>query len=150
MPDKPDVASKASPDANKSDSVQSLPQADAAVAALLTQPTMAAVAENLGVSPVTLWRLMQKPDFQEQYRQARRQVVSHAIAQIQQATSQAVDTLRTVMADAKGSGATRVSAAKAVLELAMKAVELEDFDARLAAVEEAQEQLHPRKTSKRD
>jgi hypothetical protein len=42
------------------------------------------------------------------------------------------------MHDADATASARVSAAKAVLETAVKAVELEDLEARIAALEAAQ------------
>ena len=61
--------------------------------------------------------------------------MQHTIAQVQQATGEAVETLRTVMHDADAPASARVSAAKAILETAIKAVELEDLEARIAVLE---------------
>jgi hypothetical protein len=65
--------------------------------------------------------------------------VQHAIVQVQSATGEAVEILRSVMQDTDASANARVSAAKAILETAVKAVELEDLEARIAALEAAQE-----------
>jgi len=116
------------------------PQTDKVIAALLGNPTLAATAESLGISATTLWRIMKHPGFQADYRDARRQVVSQSIAQVQQATGQAVETLRGVIGDAGAPVWARIFASKAVLELAIKAMDFEDFDARLAALEQAQKQ----------
>ena len=62
-------------------------------------------------------------------------MVQHAITQVQRATGEAVETLRRVMHDAEAPAGAKVSAAKAILETAIKAVELEDIEARIAALE---------------
>ena len=58
---------------------------------------------------------------------ARREVTAQAIAQLQQIGSVAVKTLRGVMEDVTATPAAKVTAAKAVLEMSMKAIELEDL-----------------------
>jgi len=59
---------------------------------------------------------------------------------VQQATSTAVQTLLAVMQDAAAPASARVSAAKAIFETAMKGIELEDLEARIAALEAAAEE----------
>ena len=108
---------------------------EALISALLTAPSLAAVAQQAGLSEVTAWRWLKDATFQAAYREARRAVVQHAITQVQQATGEAVETLRGVMQDAEAPASARVSAAKAVLETAIKAVELEDLEARIVALE---------------
>jgi len=106
------------------------------ISALLLQPTLADAATAIGVDERTLRRwLREHPAFQAAYREARRQVVQHAIVQVQQATAEAVATLRTVMQAQTAPASAKVSAAKVILETAVKAVELEDLEARIAALE---------------
>ena len=105
-----------------------------AIAFLLSEPTIAAAAEKVGVATMTLHRWLKLPAFAEAYQAARRETVGHAITQIQQATSKAVETLLEVM-DHSILQAPRVSAARAILEHAMKATELDDHAARLEALE---------------
>jgi hypothetical protein len=113
---------------------------DHAIAALLAAPSISAAAQQIGVNETTVLRWLKEDGFQTAYRAARRQVVQHAIVQIQQATGEAVATLRCVMRDAEAPASARVSAAKAILETAVKAVELEDLEARISALEaQAQE-----------
>jgi DNA-binding MurR/RpiR family transcriptional regulator len=106
-----------------------------AISALLATPTVAEAAHQAGVSESTVRRWLQSADFQAAYQQARRQVVQQAIVQVQQTCTVAVTTLRTVMQEATAPASARVSAAKAVLDTALKAVELEDLEARIAALE---------------
>ena len=108
---------------------------DQAVAALLSRPTIKAAAEATGVGEVTLWRWLQKEKFQAAYRESRRQVVSHSVGLLQQASSDAVAALRTIVLDGDAPASSRVSAPRTVLEIAVKAVELESMTARVAALE---------------
>ena len=110
---------------------------EAALVALLSEPTMEAAANKAGVSISTLSRWMEIPEFQEKYRQARRDSVSTATCALQRHAAGAVATLAAVMGDIEAPPAVRVSAARAVLELAYRAVEVEDIMERLARLEQA-------------
>ena len=109
------------------------------ISALLLQPTLGEAATAIGVDERTLRRwLREHAPFQTAYREARRQVVQQAIVQVQHATGTAVHTLLTVMQDADAPASAKVSAAKTILETAIKAVELEDLEARIVALETQQ------------
>src|SRR5262245_20711359 len=99
---------------------------EALISALLSTAHLAEAAQTAGIGEVTAWRWLKDTTFQAAYRDARRAVVQHAVAQVQQATRLAVATLETIMQDATASASARVSAAKAVLETAIKGVEVED------------------------
>ena len=107
-----------------------------AIAALLQQPTIMAAADSLGIGEATLWRWLQQPAFEEAYRRARQAVVDQAISQLQQATGQAVATLQEVQRDPDAPASSRVTAAKAVLEIAFKLRASEELERRLATLEE--------------
>jgi hypothetical protein len=87
------------------------------------------------VNENTLLRWLKDAAFQTAYRDARRAAVQHAIAQVQQATGEAVATLRTVMQDSESPASARVSAAKAILETAVKGIDIDDLEVRIAALE---------------
>ena len=106
-----------------------------AISALLTCPTLLAAAQQCGVAEVTLHRWLKDAGFQTAYREARRAVVQQAIVQVQRATGEAVETLRMVMQDPEAPASARISAAKAVLETAVKGIEIEDLEARITALE---------------
>lgn len=108
---------------------------DQAIAALLTCPSILDAARHSGVAEVTLYRWLKLEGFQTGYRDARRQVVQQAIVQVQQATGEAVETLRAVMQDPNAPASAKVSAAKTILETALRGVELEDLAVRIAALE---------------
>jgi hypothetical protein len=100
---------------------------EAAIAALLTEPTHAAAAAKVGIGEATLRRLLRLPNFGAAYRAARRELVEAAVGRIQAATGQAVDTL---LAVARGGAkeSDRVRAAAALLDHAYRG--LTDAEAR--------------------
>ena len=89
---------------------------------------------------MTLWRWLQLDGFRDEYQKARRDAVARAIDQVQRAAAGAVQTLEGVMSDEQAPASARVSAAKTVLDSALKAVELEDVQGRLQALESALKQ----------
>jgi heterodisulfide reductase subunit C len=109
-----------------------------AISCLLEQATLKDAAVACGIGEMTLRRWLQQPGFQEHYRQAKRQVVEQAITSVQKATEEAVGVLKEIMNDKEAPTSSRVSAAKTILETAIKAVELEDIMTRLDALEQAQ------------
>jgi hypothetical protein len=105
------------------------------ISALLTQGTLAEAASLAGIGEATLRRWLQRDDFQAAYRRARREAVSQAVAHLQRVSGEAVETLRTIMNDDQKPSSTRVTAARVILELSIKAVDLEDLEVRIAALE---------------
>lgn len=106
-----------------------------AISALLTEPTVGEAAEVVGIGSRTLHRWMQEPDFRASYMAARREIVGHTTAALQHASGTAVRTLLEVMEDEDAPASSRVTAARAVLELAYRGIELEDLSARLDHLE---------------
>lgn len=107
-----------------------------AIAALLTEPSVAAAAAKVRSSERTLHRWLDDPAFETAYRLARRKAVQQAIGRLQQVSSAAVAVLMRLMADASTPAGTRLQAAKTLLEMAIRAVELEDLEARIKRLEE--------------
>jgi hypothetical protein len=96
---------------------------------------MSGIATGIGVR--TLLRWLKLPEFQSAYRQARRDAFGQAIARLQQGTSAAATTLLKVMIDPGAPASVRVRAADSVLNHATKAIEIEEIEARVAALEQA-------------
>jgi AcrR family transcriptional regulator len=124
-----------------------IPRKVKAIAALITCRTSEEAAAAAGISEATLWRWFQTEDFREAYKEVRLQAVRQAIGQVQSASAEAVETLRAIMADTGATSSSRVSAAKTVLEMALKGVELEELETRIAALEE---QLKSKEMGKTD
>ena len=110
---------------------------EVAVAALLTQKNHEEAARVVGISVPTLIRWMKEPEFDRAYRAARRATFSQSIARLQQAAPAAATTLMKTLVDAASPASVRVRAAECILNHAMKAIELEDIEARLADLERA-------------
>jgi hypothetical protein len=109
---------------------------EAAIAALLTRPSIEDAARVAGVGEKTLRRWMREPQFQARYLRARREGVSQAIARMQQATGVAGTVILKLMTDPNSPAAVRLRAAESVYTHAIKGVELEDIETRLAALEQ--------------
>ena len=78
---------------------------------------------------------MKGGDFLTAYRAARREAVSQAVGHLQGACNVAVVALTDIAQDVSCPGSARVSAAKSILELALKGVELEDLAVRVEELE---------------
>jgi hypothetical protein len=111
------------------------PKQERALVALLDCGEIKEASERAEVSDVTLWRWLQTPLFQSRYRAARRQVVERAIAQLQADSTVAARVLREVAEDKEANASARVSAARAIIEHTLKAVELLDLEERVQEIE---------------
>ena len=107
-----------------------------AIAALLTQRNAEEAARAAGISTATLMRWLNLPEFKKAYRKARREAYGQSIARLQQASGAAATTLLKLMVDPNAPPSTRLRAADSVLDHSAHAIELEDLEERLAAVEE--------------
>ena len=106
---------------------------DAAIGALLSQPTISAAAESVGIGEATLRRWLKEPGFLTAYRAARLDTLEHCIALLQKAGIDAVEALQqSLPANSEG---VRLRAACAILDYSMKGTELLDLEARIAVLE---------------
>ena len=103
--------------------------------ALLSSPNVETAAESVGIGRVTAWRWMQDPAVVQRLAEARRQGMQHAMTRLQAAASASVVCLCEVQQDGESESA-RVSAARTVLEMALRAVELGDIEERLERLEQ--------------
>jgi hypothetical protein len=121
--------------------MQGLPQKQTkAIVSLLNCRTVSEAATQAGVNESTVWRWMREESFQDALQEAKQRIVTQAI-QLQQVTGEAVGTLRGIMADGEAPASARVTAAKAVLDMAVKAIKMEDLEARLMNLEQKKESL---------
>jgi len=110
-----------------------------AIVALLSHRTIEEAARSIKIVPNTLLRWMKEPEFDAAYREAKRAAYGQSIARLQQASSAAVTTLLKLMIDQNVPASTRARCADSVLGHTVKAIEVEDIQARLAALERATE-----------
>ena len=111
-----------------------------AIAALLTQRNIEEAAKAVGIGATTLLRWLKVPEFQTAYREARRAAFGQAVARLQQGTSAAATTLLKTMIDPVTPASVRVRAAEAIFNHAAKAIEIEDIEVRVVALEAAAEE----------
>lgn len=106
-----------------------------AIAALLESSTIAAAAEVSRTAVRTLHRWLTLDHFQSAYAAARRQVVRQALAKAQAAMARAVDALLGVVDDVDAPVSCRISAAKEILGVGLKGLEIQDIQARIENIE---------------
>jgi len=105
------------------------------LSALLQAPNLTEAAKLAGVSEVTVWRYLKDPSFAEKYHNARKTVLDSAIKRLQAASGEAVETLRLIMSKENANPGARVSAAKVVLEQAIKTGEIAEVLRRIESLE---------------
>src|SRR3712207_6473366 len=106
---------------------------EAVIVALLANPTIKGAAEASGVNESTVWRLMQREDFQKAYRAAQEKALDGALGTLQGAASEAVATLQRNLTC--GVPAAEVGAAKVLLDFTLKAREQFGLGDRLRTLE---------------
>jgi hypothetical protein len=108
-----------------------------AIVALLSTRTVEEAARTCNTPPRTLYRWLSETDFDKAFRVARRKAFGQATARLQHGSSAAASTLLKVMVDPATAASTKVRAAECVLAHAEKAIEIEEIEARVAALEQA-------------
>jgi DNA mismatch repair ATPase MutS len=115
------------------------PKQHKALAALLSEPTVTAAAAKVGIGERTLHTWLREPAFDAAYTALRHDAVGLAVGRLQHATGSAVDALIEVLdtKDAPAPAAVRVSAAKVIIEYALRFRELDELESRIAQLEQA-------------
>ena len=106
-----------------------------AIEALVSGSSRAAAAAGAGVSQRTLRRWACSDDFAAALRAAYKQSFTDALRVLRGAAIDAVRALREVASDREAPPPARVAAARAILEEGRKAIELDETEARLTALE---------------
>jgi len=114
-----------------------------AVVALVSYPNIREAAKSAGIGENTMYRWLRDPTFQEAYREAKYQVVQQALSQLQEASGEAARALRAIVNDPEISPHTRVTAARTILETAIRAVEIDTLEARIQRLEQYIEEQTP-------
>jgi len=109
---------------------------EAAIAALLAEKNLAEAARAAGIDLSTLKRWLRLPEFIEEYRRARWEVVEQAYARVQQYTPAAASILLRLMLDPATPASGRIRAALGTFGLAREALDL-DIETRVAELERA-------------
>ena len=88
---------------------------DAMIAAVLTEPTMAAAARLAGVSESTLYRCMNQSGFRKTLERTKKELVDGSVGRLQAASGVAVETLKNVARNGRRE-TDRVRASAALLD----------------------------------
>src|SRR4051794_28224997 len=104
-----------------------------AIAALLTQKNLEEAARAVGITVPTLIHWMKEPEFDKDYREARRRAFGQCTARLQQGSTAAATTLLKMLIDPATPASVRVRAAECILNHANKAIEVEHIEARVPA-----------------
>lgn len=112
---------------------------EAAILALLTTRGIEEAAKAANVPARTLYRWMKDPVFDAAYRRAKRMAFGQAIARLQQGTAAAATTMLKLMVDPAVPASTRLRAADCIFTHAKSAIEIEEVESRVAALEQAAE-----------
>jgi hypothetical protein len=106
-----------------------------AIIALLTEPSVKRAAAAAEIGESTLWRWLKDDTFNKAYLDTKRKSFQQSSARIQHYTSDAASVFQSIMNDPKQPASARINAAKAVMQHATAATELEDYNQRLSALE---------------
>src|SRR5262245_20566019 len=109
-----------------SDPSEMTPKHAALIAALLTEPTVAAAAEKVGIGSATAYRWMKKPAFRKEWARAKDRIVNAALDRLELVTAKAVAALERNLDCQDPSVETR--AAVAVLNQTLKVKDLRELE----------------------
>lgn len=107
------------------------------IAALVSHRTLGAACEAVGIGRTTLTRWMTDPEFKRALLDAESEVMSDTSRSMLAGKDTALDTLHALMTEASSDGVRR-QAAVDWLTFTNKNYELQNFELRLIALEEAQ------------
>lgn len=105
------------------------------IAAMAAGATFEGAAAQAGVSARTVSRRMEQPAFKAKVDEARADLITRAVGVLADSSSEAAQTLRALLASDRPT--VRLSAARAILEMAVKVREHAELAERMTAVEQA-------------
>lgn len=108
---------------------------DAAIAALVSNPTVREASKASGIPERTLWRYLGQEDFSKRLDEERSKLVSDATDRLKSKLAAATSAIAEVMEDQDAPPQTRVNAAKVILEFSLKYSEMSDIIHRLDELE---------------
>jgi hypothetical protein len=102
--------------------------------------TLAEAAASCNISESTIRRWLKDPDFSRHYMEARRRTLEATVNLLGHKAVGGVLTLSDISESKEAPAAVRVSAARSLVELAIKAAEVQEISDRLDALEERDRQ----------
>ena len=102
--------------------------------ALACGATIENAAASAGIGQTTAYRRLKEPEFQEQLRKTKAEMVGRTAAMLTAAAREAVRTLVTLMKDSSPAP-SRLGAARTILELGVRLRESAELEERIAVLE---------------
>lgn len=103
--------------------------------ALLSQATIEQACKQAKINKTTGYKYLKDERFLLEYRKLRRESMQQVTARLQKASEQAVDVIVSVMLDEDNPPNVRQTAAKNVLDIAYRSIELNDISERMETLE---------------
>lgn len=103
--------------------------------ALLETSSIEHACEKANIAKTTAYRYLKDETFMKEYRSIRRELMQDVTAKLQKSSIDAVNTLNEVMLDDTATPSSRVQAAKNVLDVAYRSIEIDDTQERLEELE---------------
>jgi len=110
--------------------------------ALIETSSIREASQKTGIGETTIYRYLQDKEFLAEYRNARRQTIETAIAQLQGAAGEAVETLKRNLHSE--NPAIEIRAAQIILDNAFRGLETTDILTRLEEIENEFEKQNPK------
>lgn len=110
---------------------------ESAITALVANPSIKAAASACGISEKTMHLWLNDPAFASELKKAQDATTKAAMRRVIISVNAAVSVLEEIMRDAVVSPAARVSAARTLLDSALRVRETIDIEDRMAAIERA-------------
>lgn len=107
-----------------------------AILALLNNKTVREAATEAEMGETTLYRWLKQDQFKKAYNEAKSEMFGQALIRLQKGVNEAIQTLEDIHRDKESPASARVTAARTVIETAIKARDQEDIINRLNEIEE--------------
>ena len=107
-----------------------------AIDALITEPTIQAAAERVGLGERTVRRWLQNPDFRKRYEDERMHRLHAALQDLDEAAPRAIELLSSMFDDSFSERKDRIQAAKVLLDAALKKLQVYQVERRLRVLEQ--------------
>ena len=105
--------------------------------ALLEAPSIEEACKRAGINRTTGYKYLKNQDFMLEYRKLRREAMQQVTARLQSVSEQAVNVLHEIMLDKENTPNARVQAAKNVLDISYRSLELDDIQERIEQLEQS-------------
>ncbi|MGF1917225.1 phage replication protein [Enterococcus faecalis] len=103
--------------------------------ALLEAGSIDEACKKANINRTTGYKYLKDNLFMQEYRKIRREAMQQVTARLQKVSEEAVTVLKEIMLDEANSPNARVQAAKNILEMSYRSIELDDLGERLEKVE---------------